>query len=62
MEITAKFIGRNMSLGYVKNKTYTLKLNNYGGMSISLLDGGAKCTYTSISAFLKNWSNITLNI
>jgi hypothetical protein len=58
MIISAKFIGTN-SLGFENGKRYSLKIANRKGISIQrLIDGAGKCTYESLSAFLKNWTNI----
>jgi hypothetical protein len=57
MIIKATFIGIN-SLGYEKDKEYSLKIANTKGTSVKRLDGKGKCDYESLSAFLKNWDNI----
>lgn len=57
MIIEAKFIG-NDSLGYENGKEYKLKIDNFGGMTIRRIDNKEKCKYESISAFLRNWTNI----
>jgi hypothetical protein len=57
MIIEAKFIGKN-SLGYETNEKYKLKVSDFGGMSIRRLDDSGKCPYESLSAFLRNWTDI----
>jgi hypothetical protein len=57
MIIEAKFIG-NDSLGYENGKEYKLKIDDFGGMSIRRIDDTGKCKYESISAFLRNWTDI----
>lgn len=59
MIIIAKFTGTN-SLGYENGKEYQLKVSDLQGISIKRLDGTGKCPYQSLSAFLKNWNNITV--
>jgi hypothetical protein len=59
MIIKATFTGKN-SLGYNNGSEYTLKVAEHGGMSVKKLDGEGVCDYKSISAFLRNWSNITV--
>lgn len=60
--IRAKFIGQNLSLGYVNGKFYDLVLKAYIGGGINIhrhSDGGGACDYTSIFKFLENWDDIT---
>jgi hypothetical protein len=57
MIIEAKFIGKD-SLGYENSKKYKLKIADFGGMSIRRVDDTGKCGYESISAFLRNWTDI----
>lgn len=57
MIIEATFTGKN-SLGYETGKEYKLKVADFGGMTIRRIDDTGKCPYQSISAFLRNWSNI----
>ena len=59
MTITATFTGTN-SLGYENDKEYQLKIANTQGISVRRLDGTGKCSYQSLSAFLKNWNNIRI--
>jgi hypothetical protein len=59
MIIKATFTGTN-SLGFEKGKKYHLEIANIKGVSIHTLDGKVKCPYESLSAFLKNWNNITV--
>jgi hypothetical protein len=59
MIIEAKFIGKN-SLGYETNEKYKLKVSDFGGMSIKRLDDSGKCPYESLSAFLRNWTDIRI--
>jgi hypothetical protein len=56
--IKATFTGKN-SLGYVNGKEYELIIRNFGS-TISRIDGTGKCPYDSLSAFFKNWNNITV--
>lgn len=60
MIITATFTGTN-SLGYEKGKVYKLKLADFGGITICRINDTGKCPYQSISAFLRNWSNISID-
>jgi hypothetical protein len=50
--LTAKFIGRNGSLGYVTGKNYplTVRFN-----TIQRKDGTGICAYDSIESFFSNW-------
>jgi hypothetical protein len=57
MRIKATFKGKD-SLGYVKGKEYELKIANFGRMIIRRVNGTGQCPYQSISAFLRNWTNI----
>lgn len=57
LKIKAKFIGRN-SRGYQHNLEYVLHIAEYGGMSVRRTDGTGYCPYQSLSAFLRNWTNI----
>jgi hypothetical protein len=57
MIIKALFKGKD-SLGYEKGKTYELKVEDFGGMTIRRIDNTGKCLYESLSAFLRNWTNI----
>lgn len=57
MIIEATFTGKN-SLGYEAGKEYKLKVADFGGITIRRIDDTGKCPYQSISAFLRNWSNI----
>jgi hypothetical protein len=57
MRIKATFKGKD-SLGYVNGKEYELKIANFGGMIIRRANGTGQCPYQSISAFLRNWTNI----
>jgi hypothetical protein len=50
-------LGKN-SLGYETNEKYKLKVSDFGGMSIRRLDDSGKCPYESLSAFLRNWTDI----
>jgi hypothetical protein len=59
MRIKATFKGKD-SLGYVNGKEYELKIANFGGMTIRRVNGTGQCPYQSISAFLRNWTNIEL--
>lgn len=59
MIISALFTGTD-SLGYEKWKEYKLKISDTQGISIKRLDNSGKCIYQSLSAFLKNWNNITV--
>lgn len=59
MIIEATFTGKN-SLGYETGKQYKLKVADFGGMTIRRIDDTRKCPYQSISAFLRNWSNIKI--
>lgn len=61
MIITAQFIG-DPSLGYRTGKTYVLRISDHKGMSISRIDGTGKCAYESISAMLRNWTDIKTDI
>lgn len=59
MKIRAKFRGSESdSLGYIPGKEYDLMLTEYSGMSISRLNGDGMCPYQSLSAFLRNWTDI----
>ena len=59
MKIKATFTGTN-SLGYEKGKEYQLKIAEAKGMTIERADGTGRCPYQSLSSFLKNWNNITV--
>jgi len=59
MIISATFTGTN-SLGYENGKEYKLKISDVQGISIKRLDNSGKCPYQSLSAFFKNWNNITV--
>lgn len=58
MRIEATFKGIDGSFGYETGKTYELILLNKGAMAVSRGDGSGFCEYQSISAFLKNWTDI----
>lgn len=57
MTIKAVFTGKD-SMGYENGYPYVLKVSNNRGMDISRVDGTGKCSYQSLSSFLKNWSSI----
>jgi len=60
MKIKAKFTGSEKDiLGYKPGKEYELMLLERGAMTISRLDGDGMCVYQSLSAFLRNWTDIT---
>jgi hypothetical protein len=60
IKIRAKFTGSESDiLGYVPGKEYDLMLAEYSAMAISRLDGEGMCVYQSLSAFLRNWTDIT---
>jgi hypothetical protein len=60
MKIRAKFKGsENDILGYKPGKEYDLMLLERGAMTISKTDGEGMCIYQSLSAFLRNWTDIT---
>ena len=60
MNIKAKFIGsENDILGYIPGKEYKLMLLEKGAMTISKTDGEGMCQYQSLSAFLRNWTDIS---
>jgi hypothetical protein len=56
--IKATFTGKN-SLGYEHGKDYELIIN-YKTSEVMRKDGSGKCEYDSLSAFFKNWNNITV--
>ncbi len=61
MDITAKFIGKDDSLGYKKDKKYKLNITHYPDKHITIRrydDGLGVCEYTSVLTFLDNWDNI----
>lgn len=57
MRIKAIFKGKD-SLDYEKGKSYELKVADFGGMTIRRIDDTGQCPYLSLSAFLRNWTNI----
>ena len=60
MKINAQFKGKN-SLGYVQGKTYILLLSHSNivpTIYIIRYDETGPCEYSSIVAFLNNWTNI----
>ena len=59
MIIEAKFTGKN-SLDYETGKEYKLKVADFGGMTIRRFDNTGKCPYLSVSAFLRNWTDIRI--
>lgn len=56
MIIKATFIGNSTS--YETGKEYKLLVPDFKGMSVRQLDGKGFTPYQSLSAFLKNWTNI----
>lgn len=56
--MTAKFIGKSGSSGYVNGELYPLRIKSKQGMEISLPNGSKLVKYESLSAFLKNWDLI----
>ena len=62
MIIEAKFIGKNLSLGYEKNKSYRLIANTLFCPSypvvISRVDKTGVCPYSTLEKFLENWTDI----
>ena len=61
MKITATFTGKT-SLDYKNGETYQLQLANFRAKSIQKLDGTGICIYQSLSGFLKNWTNIQVQV
>ncbi len=59
--LTAVFNGEN-SLGYEKGMLYRLKIFHFGSMTICRLDDSGKCPYSSLSAFLRNWTDIKVDL
>jgi hypothetical protein len=60
MIIKAKFQGSESDvLGYVPGREYELMILERGAMTISRTDGTGMCPYQSLSAFLRNWTDIT---
>lgn len=59
MKFKAKFTGTD-SLGYESSKEYELKILDKKGILIVRVDRGGGCVYESLSAFLKNWTNIVV--
>ena len=65
MKIKAKFKGRNMSLGYIKDVVYYLdvKLLPIGSVFIAPVSSKSNttnCVYSSIEMFLSNWGDVNL--
>lgn len=60
--IRALFVGTDLSLGYEKDKSYTIIVRK-GAAPDSILinrtDGSGDCIYESIISFLDNWDLIT---
>lgn len=56
--ISAKFIGKDKSLGYIKNKTYELRIYKNSNMIRRESDRAGLCVYNSLSSFLENWTNV----
>ncbi len=54
MRISAKFIGEN-SLGYIKNRIYTLIIREN---IVCRYDGTGICPYSTLESFFKNWKVI----
>ena len=61
ISITAVFIGSD-SLGYETGRPYRLKVLTFGSMVIRRVDGSGKCPYSSLSAFLRNWTDIKTDL
>jgi hypothetical protein len=54
---------RTDSLSYKKGKEYELALADFGGTTIRRVDCSneiSKCVYHSLSAFFRNWNNISI--
>ncbi len=66
-KISAIFIGKNGSLGYVKNQRYELVVGspfkNLSSIEIRDENRGVEsvCEYSSFFTFLDNWENIFRN-
>lgn len=58
MKVTAKFIGEDGSLGYVREREYILEFETLvNGIRIyDTIGKGMVCRYDSLKAFLNNWS------
>ena len=58
--VKAVFKGADGSLGYETHHEYTLIIRHKGGQNISIekIEGGGKCEYESMLAFLRNWDTI----
>lgn len=59
MKVKAIFTGES-SLGYKKGSGYVLEIKDLDGVIIKREDGSGVCKYTSIYAFFRNWTNVTL--
>lgn len=55
--ITAKFIGKDGSLGYKNGSNYQIQILPHSN-AIMRSDGSGKCVYSSIYSFFKNWELI----
>jgi len=62
--VSAVFLGRDGSCGYVHGATYRLTVWQYKShevlLEIKRLDGGGACDYTSMKTFLKNWEKVCI--
>lgn len=56
MHIEAKFTGPHKLLGYEPGKRYQLKIYKYN--IVKRMDGTGRVPYESLTAFLKNWTDI----
>lgn len=51
-----KFVGKNGSFGYQKNRLYTIRVwHNDTTIMVEKITGGEACPYNNIEAFLANW-------
>jgi len=56
-KIKAKFIGAHGSLGFDHGKTYDLEIKN-NTIKFKKEFSTVRCSYSSVEAFLNNWTNI----
>lgn len=61
--VRAIFRGQDGSLGYEKNKEYTIAVSQETGKNIKIeryADATGQCEYSNVNLFLENWDNIRL--
>jgi hypothetical protein len=63
MRIKATFIGADNSCGYNNGMKYFIRVDQGQDNEIIIdrVDNlGGQCTYGTLAAFLRNWSNVTM--